>query len=109
MLKKRIKNKKQYDIIKKRVGIIMCDDEIWSLVGWVKVSPNKTKIIKALDENILTPTEIGKITGLRTHQVSMNLQYMKEKNIVVCLTENNRKGRLYKNTELGLKILKKLD
>lgn len=87
----------------------MCDNEIWGLVGWVKVSPNKTKIIKALDENILTPTEIGKKTKLRTHQVSMYLQHMKEKNMVVCLTENNRKGKLYKNTELGLKILEKLD
>ena len=87
----------------------MCDNEIWGLVGWVKVSPNKTKIIKALDENILTPTEIGKITKLRTHQVSMYLQHMKEKNMVICLTDNNRKGRLYKNTELGLKILEKLD
>ena len=44
--------------------------------------------------------------GLRTNHVSNVLKELKKENIVVCLNEDARKGRLYKNTEIGIEILK---
>ena len=52
-----------------------------------------------------TPSNIAKEIDLRTNHVSNVLKELKEKELVVCLNEDARKGRLYKNTELGIKIL----
>lgn len=55
------------------------------------------------------PSEIAKTTGLRTTQVSNALSDLKEKELVICMNESAKKGRLYQNTELGLEILERLD
>ena len=38
-------------------------------------------------------------------EVSSALNDLKSKKLVICLNENAKKGRLYKTTKLGLKIL----
>lgn len=57
-------------------------------------------------ESIKIPSAIAEDIGLRTNHVSNVLKDLKENNLVVCLNETARKGRLYKNTDLGLEILK---
>ena len=46
--------------------------------------------------------------GVRTNHISNVLSDLKENGLVICLNENAHKGRLYKNTELSLEILKYL-
>ena len=46
---------------------------------------------------------------LRTNHVSNALKDLKEKNLVVCLNEEAHKGRLYKNTDLAIEILKYIE
>ena len=46
---------------------------------------------------------------MRITQISNALHDLKEKEIVFCLNEDNIKGRLYKNTNLGLELLEELN
>ena len=84
----------------------MNEDELFQLVGYVMASDYRKKIIKSIGKEIKIPSIIAQEINLRTSHVSNVLKDLKENNIVVCLNEEAKKGRLYKNTELGLKILK---
>ena len=84
----------------------MNNDEIFQLVGYVMASEYRTNILKSIGENIKIPSAIAEDIGLRTNHVSNVLKNLKEANLVVCLNEDARKGRLYKNTDLGLEVLK---
>lgn len=86
----------------------MNDDEIFKLVGYVIASEYRVNIMKNIGEGIKIPSAIAEDIGLRTNHVSNVLKDLKENDLVVCLNDNARKGRLYKNTDLGLKILEYL-
>ena len=87
--------------------IIMEDnnEDIYKIVGYVMASDYRTNILKCIGKEIKIPSAIAEEVGLRTSHVSNVLKNLKEKNLVVCLNEEAKKGRLYKNTELGLQIL----
>ena len=84
----------------------MNNDEIFQLVGFVMASEYRINILKSIGESIKIPSVIAEDIGLRTNHVSNVLRELKESNLVVCLNEEARKGRLYKNTDLGLEVLK---
>jgi DNA-binding transcriptional regulator GbsR (MarR family) len=85
------------------------EDEIWEILGFIKVSPIRYQTILTLNTEFLMPSEIAKTTGYRTTQISAALNELKELNLVECKNESAKKGRLYKSTELGLEILKILE
>ena len=84
----------------------MNNDEIFQLVGYVMASEYRTNILKSIGDGIKIPSAIAEDIELRTNHVSNVLKDLKENNLVVCLNEEARKGRLYKNTDLGIEILK---
>lgn len=77
--------------------------------GYVKRSKNRQKIIKIIATTRKTPSDITEIMDTRFSLVSSILSDLKNNDIVVCLNENDKTGRLYILTELGLKILNELD
>ncbi|MEE1129917.1 MAG: transcriptional regulator [Methanobrevibacter sp.] len=83
----------------------MNSDDIFKLVGYVIASEYRTNIVKCIGTEIKIPSVIAEEVGLRTNHVSNVLKELKKEKIVVCLNEDARKGRLYKNTDLGLEIL----
>lgn len=85
------------------------DEEMWEIIGFIKVSAIRMKILKSLKDSFLMPSEIARMTGYRTTQISNSLRDLKERKLVQCLNEDAKKGRIYQNTELGLMILKVLD
>ena len=66
----------------------------WEKIAFVRASKSRGKILDALSEP-KTPTEIAKVTGQSTSNISRALQELQKKKIVKCLTPNLRKGRLY--------------
>ena len=74
----------------------------------LKSSEYRLKIIKSIGKDTLTPSEIANKTGIRLNHVSMFLKELKEHNLVKCLNEDTRKGRLYVLTELGKNAIQKL-
>ena len=85
------------------------DEEMWEIIGYIKVSAIRMKILKSIKDSFLMPSEIARMTGYRTTQISNSLRDLKERKLVQCLNEDAKKGRIYQNTELGLMILKVLD
>ena len=77
-------------------------------ISLLKSSEDRLKIIKAIEKNSVTPSEIAEKIGIRLNHVSMFLKELKENNLVKCLNEDTRKGRLYELTELGQDAINKL-
>ena len=73
-------------------------------ISLLKSSGYRLKIIQALCNNTLTPSEIANKINIRLNHVSLFLKEMKDKKLVKCLNEESRKGRLYELTELGKKF-----
>lgn len=86
----------------------MDEKEFYSILGFIKISPYRTNTLKSIGEGLKIPSEIAKELDVRTSQVSAALHDLKEKNLVVCVNEDARKGRLYKCTPLGHEIIEKL-
>lgn len=83
-------------------------DEILVEMAYVKMSTQRTKVIKALDGNVLIPTEIAKESNIITNHVSGTLKQLREHDLVECLNPEVRKGRLYRLTEKGEDVAKNI-
>ena len=77
-------------------------------ISLLKSSEYRLKIIKAIGKDAVTPSEIAEKIGIRLNHVSTFLKELKENNLVKCLNEDTRKGRLYELTELGQNAIDKL-
>ncbi|MDD2439236.1 MAG: winged helix-turn-helix domain-containing protein [Methanosarcinaceae archaeon] len=73
----------------------------------IKASSYRRKILESVQDEIHTPSEISKITDIRLNHVSNILTELVEANLVECLNDYAKKGRLYQITELGYEIIKK--
>lgn len=75
----------------------------------IKASKHKQNIINILsDETVKIPSEIGFALDLKTSHISTNLKELKEMDIVKCLNEEKKKGRLYRITNKGMILLELL-
>ena len=79
------------------------------LLGYIKASSYRSKIIKSLEGKKLTPMELAKDTNIPLSHVSNTLAELLEKDLVDCLTPELKKGRLYDLTKEGRSILKNLE
>ena len=82
--------------------------QIYEILGFVKVSPYRTNTLKSIKEDLKIPSEIAKEIHISTSQVSAALSDLKKYDLVVCVNEEVRKGRLYKCTDSGKEIIEKL-
>lgn len=78
-------------------------------VSLLKSSEYRLKIIKSIGNNTLTPSEIAGKTKIRLNHVSFFLKELKDNNMVKCLNEDTRKGRLYELTETGKNAINKVN
>ena len=76
-------------------------------ISLIKSSEYRSKVLKAIGNIIMTPSEIAKKVGLRLNHVSMVLTELKENNLVKCLNEGTKKGRLYQLTDTGKDAINK--
>lgn len=87
----------------------MNEKELFIMMGFLKSSKHRLMTLRAIDDSIKTPTEISHEINIRTIQASDALIKLKKKNLVVCLNEDCRKGRLYTATDLGKEMLEEYD
>jgi len=78
-------------------------------ISLLKSSVYRSKIIKAIGNETLTPSEIAHKINIRLNHVSIFLKELKENSMVKCLNEESRKGRLYDLTKLGKNAINKLN
>lgn len=91
-----------------KIIIMENEEKILELIGFVKISDYRTKVLKLIDNDMKMPSEIGKELNIRTNHISTVLTDLKKQGLVICVNNNVRKGRLYKNTDLGKKVLEYL-
>ena len=77
----------------------MDNTQIYELLGFVKVSAYRTATLKSINNDLKMPSQIAKEINVNTSQVSSALSDLKKKNLVICVNEDVRKGRLYKCTD----------
>ena len=86
----------------------MNEKELYTILGFVKISKYRMATMKTIGTTFKMPSEISRESGLKTSQVSSALLDLKKKNLVVCLNEESKKGRIYRCTDFGLEVLKYL-
>ena len=80
---------------------------MWEDVSFVEADKIRLSILKALTEP-KTPKDLANTVKRSMPEVSRALRQLKQKNLVVCLTPNRRKGRLYDRTDSGKTVLRKI-
>ena len=83
-------------------------DELLKEVGYVQVSTYRTKVMKSLDGEVKIPSKIAKDTDILQNHMSATLKQLKEHELVECINPEVRKGRLYRLTDKGEKIINNL-
>ena len=76
--------------------------------AYVEISKYRYDVLKAIGNDVKIPTVIAKDAGILPNHVSKVLKELKEKELVICINEEVRKGRLYKLTKEGHIILNEL-
>ena len=84
-------------------------DELLIEISYVNISKYRTKVMKSLDGEVLIPSQIAKDSGIRTNHISKVLSELKAHELVECINPEVRKGRLYRLTDLGIVIVKKIE
>ena len=67
------------------------------------------KAMKALDGEVKIPTQIADDADIRINHISKVLSELKAKEMIECINEDQRKGRLYRLTSIGDEIVDKLE
>jgi predicted transcriptional regulator len=80
----------------------------WEKLGFIKASSHRQQILASLNVRPLTPKELSKNLDIHLSQVTRNLREMEQRELVYCLTPNLRKGRIYRISEEGKKLLSQL-
>lgn len=85
------------------------DDELLKLTSYVEISKYREKTLKSIGNNVKIPVNIAKDSGIRTNHISKVLSELKSKEIVECINEEARKGRLYRLTDTGKEVLESIN
>lgn len=79
------------------------------LLRYVNRSSYRVKVLKAIGESVKIPREISKDSGILANHISNVLRQLRENDLVECINPEAKKGRLYRLSDTGLEIYKKLD
>ena len=76
----------------------MENSEIMNTVSYIKRSNNRYNLVMNMNKKFKMPSEMD----LRINQISAILSDLKKEDIVTCINEDAKIGRLYKLTEKGI-------
>ena len=79
----------------------------WNLISFIKRSKYREMVLKELN-NTKTPTQLSKILKIHKAHVSVSLQTLIKRGLVICYTPGERKYKIFGRTPKGDKILKDL-
>lgn len=86
--------------------VINVDDD---KLKYINKSSYRLKVLKSIGEDVKMPKEIAEDSGILPNHISNVLRQLKDKEVVECINPNVKKGRIYRLSDEGLDILKKLD
>ncbi len=85
--------------------MITIDDDTLKIWSYVNISTYRVKTVKALKDDVKTPTQIANDAGIRTNHISKVLKELKESGVAECINEEAHRGRLYRLTSVGDEIV----
>jgi len=80
----------------------------WDIFSYVYRSKERTSILIALVGKKLTPTKISELTDLHKSNVSRSLKALEEKGLVQCLTPDEKVGRLFVLSDIGIEVVNEI-
>ena len=84
-------------------------DEMLKEMSYVKISQYRTKVMKALEDDIKIPSKIAKDSDIRQNHISKVLAELRAHELVECINPEVRKGRLYRLTDKGNELVKNIE
>lgn len=84
-------------------------DEMLSEMSYVKISTYRTKVMKSLEDEVKIPSQIAKDSDILQNHISAVLKQLKDHGLVECINPEVKKGRLYRLTDKGEKVTKKIN
>lgn len=81
----------------------------WDLISFVKSSNKRFQILSLLNDAVSTPSDISKKLDIPISHVSSTLSELSERDLIVCLTPERRKTKLFETTKTGKSILLKIE
>ena len=83
-------------------------DEMLTEISYVQISSYRKKVMRSLDGEVLIPTQIARNSEIRPNHISKVLAELKAHELVECINPDVRKGRLYRLTDKGDKVVKNI-
>jgi len=80
----------------------------WHAFGFVVGSQYRKEVVSSMVSGPKTPSGISEHTGIHRNHVSSTLRTLEREGLVVCLTPELKKGRLYELSKKGHEIADKL-
>ena len=84
-------------------------DEMLKEMSYVEISKYRTKVMKALEDDVKIPSQIAKDSEIRQNHISKVLSELKAHELVECINPEVRKGRLYRLTDKGIELIKNIE
>ena len=84
-------------------------DELLIEISYVQISKYRLKTMKALEDNVKIPSVIARDSGIKTNHISKVLSELRAHGLVECINPEVRKGRLYRLTDIGEKVVENLE
>ena len=81
----------------------------WGLIGKIKSSEWRHRVLRILSQEPKTPMELVKEADISSSHISEVLKDLRDLKLIECKTPDLRKGKIYSPTQLGKKILKEFE
>lgn len=80
----------------------------WELIGKIKSSEWRLKVLRILEKDIKLPSELAKEANISSSHISEVIKDLEKMKLVECKNPKLRKGKIYSITKLGKEILEEL-
>lgn len=84
-------------------------NQVWELIGYVNCSKYRTKIIRLLNGQNMTPTEIADELDIKRRYVYKTLKELRDNGAIICVNPDKHKHKKYTATEEGKEAIEALD
>lgn len=80
--------------------------QVLDMCAYIEISTYRNLVMSSLygDEVYKTPTQISKESNIKVNHISKVLYDLKKQNLIQCINEERRKGRLYCLTNEGRQV-----
>jgi predicted transcriptional regulator len=79
----------------------------WDNISFILKSKHRQNLLQ-LHNKPKTPTQLAKIMKTSLANISLKLADLTDKGLIECINPNDLKGRIYRITQKGINVLKKI-